>query len=67
MAIHRGLQASSPPSAKGDAMATTGELCILTNWMIRLFVRSIIERVRPATVVLQNEIHTRARVRVRQH
>jgi flagellar biosynthesis protein FlhA len=33
--------------------------------MIRPFVRSIIERVRPATVVLsQNEIHTRARVRV---
>ena len=49
-----------------DAMATTGEIpCILTNPMIRPFVRSIIERVRPATVVLsQNEIHTRARVRV---
>jgi flagellar biosynthesis protein FlhA len=49
-----------------DRMATAGEIpCLLTNPLIRPFVRSIIERVRPATVVLsQNEIHTRARVRV---
>ena len=49
-----------------DRLAAGGEIpCLLTNPMIRPFVRSIIERVRPATVVLsQNEIHTRARVRV---
>jgi flagellar biosynthesis protein FlhA len=49
-----------------DQLATAGEIpCLLTNPLIRPFVRSIIERVRPATVVLsQNEIHTRARVRV---
>jgi flagellar biosynthesis protein FlhA len=49
-----------------DRMATAGEIpVLLTNPLIRPFVRSIIERVRPATVVLsQNEIHTRARVRV---
>lgn len=49
-----------------DRMAADGEIpCMLTNPIIRPFVRSIIERVRPATVVLsQNEIHTRARVRV---
>ena len=49
-----------------DRMAAEGEIpCMLTNPMIRPFVRSIIERVRPATVVLsQNEIHSRARVRV---
>jgi flagellar biosynthesis protein FlhA len=48
-----------------DRLANTGEIpCILTNPMIRPFVRSIIERVRPTTVVLsQNEIHTRARIR----
>jgi len=48
-----------------DRMATEGEIpCILTNPAIRPFVRSIIERVRPATVVLsQNEIHPRARIR----
>ncbi len=48
-----------------DRMAGDGEIpCILTNPAIRPFVRSIIERVRPATVVLsQNEIHPRARVR----
>jgi flagellar biosynthesis protein FlhA len=48
-----------------DRMAGDGEIpCILTNPGIRPFVRSIIERVRPATVVLsQNEIHPRARVR----
>jgi flagellar biosynthesis protein FlhA len=48
-----------------DRLAAAGEIpCILTNPAIRPFVRSIVERVRPATVVLsQNEIHTRARVR----
>jgi flagellar biosynthesis protein FlhA len=48
-----------------DRLAAVGEIpCILTNPAIRPFVRSIVERVRPATVVLsQNEIHTRARVR----
>jgi flagellar biosynthesis protein FlhA len=48
-----------------DRLAALGEIpCILTNPSIRPFVRSIIERVRPATVVLsQNEIHARARIR----
>ena len=48
-----------------DRLAQSGEIpCLLTNPAIRPFVRSIIERVRPATVVLsQNEIHTRARIR----
>lgn len=48
-----------------DRHAGDGEIpCILTNPAIRPFVRSIIERVRPATIVLsQNEIHPRARVR----
>ena len=46
-------------------LAAAGEIpCILTNPAIRPFVRSIVERVRPATIVLsQNEIHTRARIR----
>jgi flagellar biosynthesis protein FlhA len=48
-----------------DKLAGQGEIpCLLTNPAIRPFVRSIIERVRPATVVLsQNEIHARARIR----
>ncbi|MBR0550934.1 flagellar biosynthesis protein FlhA [Stakelama marina] len=48
-----------------DRLAGEGEIpCILVNPMIRPFVRSIIERVRPATVVLsQNEIHPRTRIR----
>jgi flagellar biosynthesis protein FlhA len=48
-----------------DRLAADGEIpCLLTNPSIRPFVRSIIERVRPATVVLsQNEIHARARIR----
>jgi flagellar biosynthesis protein FlhA len=48
-----------------DRLAANGDIpCMLTNPSIRPFVRSIIERVRPATVVLsQNEIHARARVR----
>lgn len=48
-----------------DRLAAQGDIpCLLTNPSIRPFVRSIVERVRPATVVLsQNEIHARARVR----
>ena len=48
-----------------DRLAGDGEIpCLLTTPAIRPFVRSIIERVRPATVVLsQNEIHARARIR----
>ncbi len=48
-----------------DRLATDGEIpCLLTSPALRPFVRSIIERVRPATVVLsQNEIHARARIR----
>ncbi|QDX25804.1 flagellar biosynthesis protein FlhA [Sphingomonas suaedae] len=48
-----------------DQLANNGEIpCLLTNPTIRPFVRSVIERVRPATVVLsQNEIHARSRVR----
>ena len=48
-----------------DRLAAQGDIpCLLTNPSIRPFVRSIIERVRPATVVLsQNEIHARARIR----
>jgi flagellar biosynthesis protein FlhA len=46
-------------------LAGQGEIpCLLTSPPLRPFVRSIIERVRPATVVLsQNEIHPRARLR----
>tara|TARA_B100000749_G_scaffold243577_1_gene204905 strand:+ start:725 stop:2830 length:2106 start_codon:yes stop_codon:yes gene_type:complete len=48
-----------------DALAANNEIpCILVNPTIRPFVRSIIERVRPSTVVLsQNEIHPRTRIR----
>ncbi len=48
-----------------DRLASDGEIpCLLTSPSIRPFVRSVIERVRPATVVLsQNEIHARARIR----
>ena len=48
-----------------DRFATQGEIpCLLTSPPLRPFVRSIIERVRPATVVLsQNEVHPRARLR----
>ncbi|MHA6721098.1 flagellar biosynthesis protein FlhA [Sphingomonas sp. RS6] len=48
-----------------DRLAADGEIpCLLTSPAIRPFVRSIIERIRPATVVLsQNEIHARARIR----
>jgi flagellar biosynthesis protein FlhA len=42
-----------------------GELpVLLTSPAIRPYVRSIVERFRPATVVLsQNEIHAKARIR----
>ncbi len=48
-----------------DRLAQSGEIpCILVSPSVRPFVRSIIERVRPATIVLsQGEIHTRARIR----
>ena len=48
-----------------DRLAHEGEIpCLLTNPVIRPFVRSIVERVRPATVILsQNEIHARSRIR----
>ncbi|USI73265.1 flagellar biosynthesis protein FlhA [Sphingomonas morindae] len=48
-----------------ERLAERGEMpCLLTSPPIRPFVRSVIERVRPATVVLsQAEIHIRARVR----
>ncbi|WP_374410910.1 flagellar biosynthesis protein FlhA [Novosphingobium colocasiae] len=48
-----------------DRLAAQGEIpCLMTSQSLRPFVRSIIERVRPATVVLsQNEIHPRARLR----
>jgi flagellar biosynthesis protein FlhA len=48
-----------------DRLAGDGEIpCLLTNPVIRPFVRSIVERVRPATVILsQNEIHARSRIR----
>jgi flagellar biosynthesis protein FlhA len=48
-----------------DALAERGEIpCLMTAPAIRPFVRSVIERVRPATVVLsQNEIHVRSRIR----
>lgn len=48
-----------------DRLAEAGEIpCILTSPSLRPFVRSIIERVRPATTVLsQSEIHPRARIR----
>ncbi len=48
-----------------EQQALTGQLpCLLTSPGIRPYVRSIIERFRPATVVLsQNEIHAKARIR----
>jgi flagellar biosynthesis protein FlhA len=42
--------------------------CVLTSPGIRPYVRSIIERFRPATIVLsQNEIHPKARLRALGH
>lgn len=48
-----------------ERQAQSGDLpCLLTSPGIRPYVRSIIERFRPATVVLsQNEIHPKARIR----
>ena len=48
-----------------DRIAADGELpVLLTSPAIRPYVRSIIERFRPQTVVMsQNEIHPRARIR----
>ncbi len=48
-----------------EAQAARGELpVVVTAPSIRPFVRSVVERFRPATVVLsQNEIHPKARVR----
>lgn len=51
--------------SKFDQMAMQGEVpVLLTSPQIRPYVRSIIERFRPTTVVLsQNEIHPRARIK----
>jgi flagellar biosynthesis protein FlhA len=48
-----------------ETHAMRGELpVLLTSPGVRPFVRSVVERVRPATVVLsQNEVHPRARIR----
>jgi flagellar biosynthesis protein FlhA len=48
-----------------EQQAMRGELPVLiTSPLVRPYVRSIIERFRPATVVLsQNEIHAKARIR----
>jgi len=48
-----------------ERQAMMGETpVLLTNPMIRPFVRSIIERVRPTTTVLsQNEVHPKARIK----
>jgi flagellar biosynthesis protein FlhA len=51
--------------SKYEQIAATGEMpVLLTSPAIRPYVRTIIERFRPATVVLsQNEIHPRARIK----
>ncbi|URD61898.1 flagellar biosynthesis protein FlhA [Sphingomonas sp. KRR8] len=48
-----------------DRLAQEGQIpCLLVSPAMRPFVRSVIERVRPATTVLsQSEIHVRARIR----
>lgn len=48
-----------------DRMLALGESpALLTSPAIRLFVRSVVERFRPSTVVLsQNEIHAKARIK----
>ena len=48
-----------------DRAAKDGEApALLTSPAARPFIRSIVERFRPATVVLsQNEIHPKARIR----
>ncbi len=52
-----------------EGFARQGELpVLLTSPAIRPYVRSIIERFRPATVVMsQNEIHPKARIRTLGH
>lgn len=51
--------------SKYEQIAATGEMpVLLTSPAIRPYVRTVIERFRPATVVLsQNEIHPRARIK----
>jgi flagellar biosynthesis protein FlhA len=51
--------------AKYDEIAKLGEVpVLLTSPLIRPYVRSIVERFRPGTVVMsQNEIHPRARIK----
>jgi len=48
-----------------DDLAQQGELpVLLTSGAVRPFVRSVIERFRPSTIVMsQNEIHPKARIR----
>ena len=48
-----------------DRLAQQGEIpCLLTSPAVRPYVRSIVERFRPATIVLsQNEIHPKAKIR----
>ena len=48
-----------------DDLAQQGELpVLLTSGAVRPFVRSVIERFRPTTMVMsQNEIHPKARIR----
>jgi flagellar biosynthesis protein FlhA len=48
-----------------ERFAQAGEVpCLLVSPTVRPFVRSVVERIRPATVVLsQGEIHVRARIR----
>ena len=48
-----------------ERQALTGELpVLLTSPNIRPFVRSIVERFRPSTVVIsQNEVHSRAKIK----
>lgn len=48
-----------------DEQARTGEMpVLLTSPLIRPYVRSIIERIRPTTVVMsQNEVHPKAKIR----
>jgi flagellar biosynthesis protein FlhA len=52
-----------------DRFGTTGESpVLLTSPTIRPYVRSIVERFRPSTVVMsQNEIHPRARIKTLGH
>ena len=48
-----------------DRLAAQGETpCLLTSPPVRVYVRLIMERIRPATIVLsQSEIHARAKIR----